>query len=115
PVLMAATAALSDRATPPHLLHTFKVIRDGVQLQARLIDDLLDVTRIIRGKMAYHFEVVDVHESIRQALEHCRSERLGRQQAIRLDLAATGHHAEADPARLQQLLWNLLKNAVKFS
>jgi signal transduction histidine kinase len=115
PVLLETTAALSDPATPSELLPAFRIIRDGVQLQARLVDDLLDVTRIIRGKMVYCFEVVDMHETIQRAWKHCLSELQGKQQRIVLDLTATAHHVQGDPTRLQQVLFNLLKNASKFS
>ena len=115
PVLLETTAALSDPTTPAELLPTFRNIRDGVQLQARLVDDLLDVTRIIRGKMVYHFEVVDIHETVQRAWKHCLSDVQGKQQRVALDLSATQHHVQGDPTRLQQLLFNLLKNASKFS
>ena len=95
---------------------TLEMIRQNVDLQARLIDDLLDVMRIVRGKLPLHWEVADCHELIGQAVEICQSEVLGKTTAAStLDLAAGRHHVNADPARLQQVFWNLIKNAVKFT
>lgn len=115
PVLLSATAALLDRSTPAALLPTFEMIRRNIELEARLIDDLLDIMRIIRGKMPFQFEVVDVHTLIRQAVETCRGEALDKHLELALDLSATEHHVKGDPARLQQLFWNLIKNAAKFT
>jgi CheY-like chemotaxis protein len=86
-----------------------------VNLQARLIDDLLDVMRIVRGKMPLHWEVADGHRLIDQAIQICRSEVFCGELRLELDLAATHRHVNADPARLQQVFWNLIKNAVKFT
>jgi CheY-like chemotaxis protein len=62
-----------------------------------------------------HWEVADGHRLIDQAIQICRSEILGKELRIEVDLAAGEHHVNADPARLQQVFWNLIKNAVKFT
>src|SRR4029079_16518389 len=80
-----------------------------------LIDDLLDVMRIVRGKMRLHWEVADGHKIIDQAVQVCRSEVLGKRLQLEAGLAAAHRHVNADPARLQQVFWNLIKNAVKFT
>ena len=115
PVLLTAAAARDDPETPAHLRVTFEEIRQNLELEARLIDDLLDVMRIIRGKMPYHFEVVDAHPLIVRALEICRGEASAKGIEILAELDAPRHHVNADAARLQQVLWNLIKNAVKFT
>jgi len=115
PVLLIATASRDDPTTPEHLRPTFEVIRHNLELEARLIDDLLDVMRIIRGKLPYQFEVVDANAQIARALEFCRSEAEAKGLRLTTDLGATEHHVLADAARLQQVLWNLIKNAVKFT
>jgi CheY-like chemotaxis protein len=71
--------------------------------------------RIVRGKMPLHWEVADGHKLIDQAVQVCRSEVLGKRLRLEMDLAATRRHVNADPARLQQVFWNLIKNAVKFT
>ena len=115
PVLLAAAAALEDPETPEHLRPTFDVIRQNLELEARLIDDLLDVMRIIRGKMPYHFETVEAHVQIARAVAICRAEAEDKGLILTVDLLAGLDHVRADAARLQQVLWNLIKNAVKFT
>ena len=115
PVLLTAAAARDDPETPPHLRETFEEIRQNLELEARLIDDLLDVMRIIRGKMPYQFEVVDAHAQIARAVEICRGEAAEKGLEIVAGLEARDHHVNADAARFQQVLWNLIKNAVKFT
>jgi PAS domain S-box-containing protein len=115
PILLAVTAMLERPEEPEQLQTTLQMIRQNVNLQARLIDDLLDVMRIVRGKMPLHWEVADGHRLIDQAIQICRSEILGKELRIEVDLTAGEHHVNADPARLQQVFWNLIKNAVKFT
>jgi PAS domain S-box-containing protein len=115
PVLLMAVAARDSADTPPHLRETFEEISQNLELEARLIDDLLDVTRIITGKMPYHFELVDAHALIGRAIEICRGEADSKGLAIIEQLEAADRHVNADSARLQQVLWNLIKNAVKFT
>ena len=98
----------SGPPTPEEVRPTLEMIRQNVDLQARLIDDLLDVMRIVRGKMPLHWEVADCHGLIRQAIQICRSEVLGkRTPARRWTWRRRHHHVNADPARLQQVFWNL--------
>lgn len=115
PVLLTVSSLLSDEREPCELRPTLEMIHRNVELEARLIDDLLDVMRIVRGKMPFHPEVVDAHALIRQTLEICRSDIHGVDLTLVVDLAASAHHVQADPARLQQVFWNLVKNAVKFT
>jgi CheY-like chemotaxis protein len=91
------------------------MVRRNIELEARLIDDLLDITRISRGKMRLYLEVVDAHAVFHQALEICRGEIYTAGIRIGLELGAIDHHVKADPARLQQVFWNLVKNAIKFT
>jgi PAS domain S-box-containing protein len=115
PILLDVTAILDDPHPPTDLRPTLEMIRRNVQLEARLIDDLLDVMRILRGKMIHSPLVVNVHELIRQAVGICRGEIHAARLALRADLRAVEHHAHADPTRIQQVFWNLIKNALKFT
>jgi len=115
PILLATSAMLERPADPDELRATLEMIRQNVNLQARLIDDLLDVMRIVRGKMPLHWEVADGHRLIHQAHQISRSELFGKFLKLEFDLGAADHHVNADPARLQQVFWNLIKNAVKFT
>ncbi len=115
PILLATTAMLERPADPGEIRPTLEMIRQNVNLQARLIDDLLDVMRIVRGKMPLHWEIADGHMLIDQAIQICHSEVFGGGLRLQQELAAEHHHINADPARLQQVFWNLIKNAVKFT
>ena len=115
PVLMTAMALGQNAALPQEIRDSLDLIRRNVELEARLIDDLLDLTRISRGKMELHLTKLDFHELIRRALEICRSEFSSKSQAITLKLDARHHQSEGDAVRLQQAIWNLVRNAIKFT
>jgi len=115
PVLMAVTAMLDNTKMCQSYRPTLEMIRDNVELEARLIDDLLDLSRLAKGKMDYRFETVDAHVVIRKALELCRAEISLKGHHLEQDLAATEHHVQADPARLEQVVWNLVMNALKYT
>jgi signal transduction histidine kinase/CheY-like chemotaxis protein len=92
-----------------------EVVRRNVELEARLIDDLLDVTRIAKGKLQLSFETICVHQTLQRAYEICREEIAARNLEVEFRLRADRTHVEGDPARLQQVFWNLIKNSVKFT
>ncbi len=99
----------------PEVRQALAVIRRNVELEARLIDDLLDVTRIAKGKLQLSFEITSVHEALQRSYEICREDILAKKLAFEFRLKATSEHVNGDPARLQQVFWNLIKNAVKFT
>jgi PAS domain S-box-containing protein len=90
-------------------------IRRNVELEAQLIDDLLDWTRIGRGKMELHREIVDVHIVMRSALEICQTKVEAKKLEVSLALRTDSSLVWADPTRLKQVFWNLIENAVKFT
>ena len=106
-----------EASTPPSakLRQALEVIRRNVELEARLIDDLLDVTRIAKGKLQLTLEVVDVNEVLRRAYEICREEVTAKSLETKFELDAEDAYVRGDPARLQQIFWNLIKNSVKFT
>jgi two-component system CheB/CheR fusion protein len=99
----------------PEVRKAIEVIRRNVELEAHLIDDLLDVTRIVHNKLELEPAVLDAHETIKRSLEICQEDIRGKKLDVVLDLRATRFYVNADPARLQQVFWNLIKNAVKFT
>ena len=111
--MVAELEALAD--AQPAARQPLEIIRRNVELEARLIDDLLDVTRISSGKLQLTAQNVDVHRTMALALEICQGEIEAKGLRLELELRAREHHATADPARLQQVFWNLIKNAVKFT
>ncbi len=115
PVLTMVAELETVTDAQPAARQPLEIIRRNVELEARLIDDLLDVTRISRGKLQLSFQTVDVHRTLRLALEICQHDVNEKGLHIEMDLRAKLHHVQADPARLQQIFWNLLKNAVKFT
>lgn len=115
PILALVSSPDLSQASPAELEETFRIIRRNVELEARLIDDLLDVTRIVHGKLDLNLQTVDVHELIGHALEICRAPATEKGLTFVTDLSAAWHEAHADPARIQQVFWNLLNNAIKFT
>jgi len=115
PALAAASYLAEHENLSPELHEEVVAIRTSVQLEARLIDDLLDLTRITRGKIELHLEVVDVHGLLRNSLEIARDNILQKQLDLVMDFGADRHHVWADAVRLQQVFWNLINNAVKFT
>src|SRR5947207_12802062 len=115
PVIAMVAELEAQVAESPEVRRALDVIRRNVELEARLIDDLLDVTRIAKGKLKLSFEVVDVHEILRRAYEICREDLAKKSIEVKFELDAQGVHVEGDPARLQQVFWNLVKNSVKFT
>ncbi len=115
PVLASAIALENEQALPENIQESTQIIRRNVELEARLIDDLLDLTRISRGKVQLNFEVVNAHTLLQNALEICQADIDRKHLVLRLDLDAHKVYLQADPARLQQIFWNLIKNAVKFT
>src|SRR5213078_2644171 len=99
----------------PTVHEALEVIRRNVELEARLIDDLLDVTRIAKGKLQLSFETICVHQILQRAYEICRKEIEAKNLEVEFQLRAVHTHVEGDPARLQQVFWNLIKNSVKFT
>jgi PAS domain S-box-containing protein len=89
-------------------------IHRNAQAQARLVDDVLDLSRIVTGRLALTSEVVDVSEVARLTTESFTPAVLGKRQALGLELEP-GAHVRGDPHRLRQILWNLLSNATKFT
>jgi signal transduction histidine kinase len=99
----------------PEVREALEIIRRNVELEARLIDDLLDVTRIAKGKLQLSFETICVHQILQRAYEICREEIGAKNLHVEFRLRAVDTHVEGDPARLQQVFWNLIKNSVKFT
>ena len=115
PVLITATALEGDARLPADVREQLGMMRRNTELEARLIDDLLDITRISRGKLTIQPVVADVHQLLESTVEMVRSDGLGSEVAVTFELAAARHHVMADPARLHQVFWNLVKNALKFT
>ena len=115
PVLLLASESANDMELPEPIRDRFNTIAKNVGLEARLIDDLLDLTRITHGKLLLEKEPVDVHLTIQDALATVEDDAKKKYIVPELDLKAEQFCILGDPVRLQQIFWNVLKNAVKFT
>ena len=116
PALAAASFLLQQRKRlPVDVAPEIEIIQRNVQLQARLIDDLLDLTRIVRGKLEVRFDRADAHILIRDALDIARPDFVAKELRVSTEFNAKEHYLWADPVRMQQVFWNLINNAVKFT
>lgn len=97
-------------------LHTgLDTIERNARLQAQLIDDLLDMSRIVSGKLRIQHETVDPVAIVQAAIASVQPTAFGKGIEITTRLEASGVRVLGDPARLEQIMWNLLTNAVKFT
>lgn len=115
PVLLLSSDAAEDPSLPEPVREIFETIRKNVNLEARLIDDLLNITRISRGKMALDKLPVDVHAVLADAVANVMPEIDVKHLSLRTQLGAPAHTVMGDAVRLQQVFWNVLKNALKFT
>ena len=100
----------------PVVRETLETVRRNVEMEVQLIDDLLDVTRIARGKVELTLATVELSTVINRAVEVCKPDIEARRLNFAMDLGpATPYWIGADVARLQQVFWNLLQNAIKFT
>jgi CheY-like chemotaxis protein len=105
---------LRDRASDPAALRGLEVIHRNAVAQARIIDDILDVSRIVTGKLLLDLKQVRLNTIAREAIDVVRPSVAAKGLSISLD-ADGEHDMVADATRLQQVVWNLLSNAVKFT
>ncbi|MGE5609823.1 MAG: ATP-binding protein [Bacillota bacterium] len=116
PVLLTLHALAINPQVPDELRRELVMAGHNVELEARLIDDLLDLTRIARGKLQLREETVDLHALLARSLKtSCDSETYRKRLQIVVETAAAEHYVRADPGRLQQVFWNLIRNAIKFT
>jgi PAS domain S-box-containing protein len=115
PAMIGVSYLAENKNLPPEFREEVRAIWRNVQLEAQLIDDLLDVTRITRDKIEVHHEVIDVHRVLQSAVEIVGSDMSKKEIEVVIDLGAAHHHIWADPVRIQQVFWNLMNNAVKFT
>jgi len=115
PVLLLASDAAENRDLPDEIRADFDTIRKNISLEARLIDDLLDLTRISHGKLKLEPEPCDVHAVLHDVFSIIRNDL--EEKCIRLNAVFSAERVRvvADPVRLQQIFWNVLRNAVHFT
>lgn len=115
PLLAAVSGLARSGLSAERQAGLLEIIRRNALREARLVDDLLDVSRIASGKIELRLGVVDLHAVTREAAEMLAQDATARRQTLSLDLEAFRHHVNGDAARLRQVFANLLRNAVKFT
>ena len=115
PVIAALEALKTGPMDAGESKEALAMIRRNIDLESQLIDDLLDLTRITRDKLQLQLEPLDAHKAIANVLEMCASELGDKRLRLALELRAENHHVAADAPKFQQIIWNLLKNAIKFT
>ena len=115
PVLLTAATLQQDESLSEEQRQQLRMIERNISLEARLIDDLLDITRITHGKLSLRNESCNIHSLLRHVVEMVQDEAREKRIEISLKLNAARAQLEGDATRLQQVFWNLLLNGVKFS
>lgn len=115
PILLWAKAMLEGEQMAPSLKEDIQMVRHNVELESSLIDDLLDLARITSGKLQLHLQLSDAAALFRDALEMVKADSVRKQQEIRVERNAKNHCVVVDRARIEQVFWNMLKNAQKFT
>lgn len=113
PVLHSVTLLNGSPDTTPEVRDLLETIRRNVLLEARLIDDLLDLARIRNGKLQLDLQPADAHQLMHHALEICGPEISAHGLRVDVHMDAGRCGLRADPARIQQIFWNLINNSIK--
>ena len=116
PVAMGISMLQEKPGFDAEVRETLEMVRQNVEMEARLIDDLLDVTRIARGKVELNRSCIELYKVIQRAVEVCKPDIEARGLHFGVDMGPSAPYwINVDPARLQQVFWNLLNNAIKFT
>jgi len=115
PILAWARLLRSGEVDPQKSRRAIEVIERNAAVLAQLIDDLLDVSRIVSGKLRLDMRPMEIAPVLAETVEAVRPAAEARQVQLRARFYAPHARVLGDPARLQQVAWNLLTNAVKFT
>jgi len=116
PVLATIAMLENDETVPAQVQRELQMIRRNIELEARLIDDLLDINRIVRGKLDLHRQVVDVRSLLEHAMQsYCAGAAAKKDIRVSMEITASQTHVFVDSSRMTQVFWNLLQNACKFT
>jgi len=115
PILIWTGRTAEQADLRPELQQGLKMVHGNVELEVRLIEDMLDLTRLARGRLKLQLRRVDAHELLLSAMEIVRSDMEDRHLKPSVALAASRHEMVADAPRLEQVFWNVFRNACKFT
>jgi signal transduction histidine kinase len=114
-VVMIGEAIAKDVSLPRLVRDDAEAILRCVELEVRLIDDLVDLSRIGHGKLSLNMQPLDLHQSLLATLQLCDSDLKEKQIELITEFKAAKSQVIADGVRLQQIFWNLIRNALKFT
>jgi len=114
PAFMTVAALESDMSLPSKVREALRNVRHNLELETKLIDDLLDLSRIMNDKLHLRRQPLSMHRLIQRVAEMLSHDLNLKSLTAKLQLDARDT-VEGDASRLQQVLWNLLNNAIKFS
>ena len=115
PALMSVAALAADHGLPEPVRQELAMVRRNLELEVALIDDLLDLSRATNGKLSLQLQPLSAHELIGDVLTICTSDVRAKGLEIQTDFRAPLDVIRVDSARVRQVFWNLLKNAIKFT
>ena len=115
PILFSCSMLADDRTLPDSVREHLQVIQKNATIEAWLIENLLDVTKAGKGKLQLSLRPANVHDVLRAVIEVCAPDLENKRLSLSVELEATDHLLDADSDRLQQVFWNLLKNAIQYT
>lgn len=115
PALLLSSARERDEQVPADLRKDFATIRNEIEMEARLIDDLLDLTRISHGKLRLEPQPIELHKLLHASWERLKSEAADKELEVCINLVPPSPWLVGDEVRLQQVFWNVMRNAVRFT
>ena len=115
PVVTAVALLEMTQGLPPEVQEYLAMIRRNIALETRLIDDLLDLSRVISGKFRLDRRPTHINDLVEHVLDILGGEVHDKGLTVETTLGARPDLVDADPARLQQVVWNLVQNAAKFT
>ncbi len=115
PILMAVGTIEAEPSISDRIAAELETIRRSVLAQTRLIEDLVDVASIVNGKLKFMVTRVDLNYPIKAAIQSCQDGLQEKSLQLRTDFSALQTSVYGDAGRLQQVFWNLLRNAIKFT
>lgn len=111
----ATTILASPKRDEAVITHALEVIKRNARLQTRIIEDMLDVSRIVAGKLQLDLRPVDLPSIVEASIATVQPAADAKGIQVRLTLNSAIRQVSGDPQRLQQVVWNLLSNAIKFT
>lgn len=113
--ILNAVDVLEEAQLPQELQEYIRLVRRNVEMEARLVDDLLDISRIVQGKTVLRPEKVDAHQQVSHAVQMCQADLEAKEFHLHVKKEAAQSWVEVDVTRFQQALLNVIRNAIKFT